>query len=65
MPLAAVDLNRMSPLLDQALLLDAAGRQSWLDALAADHQDLLPELPNAMLTEAASVAVESAATWAG
>jgi hypothetical protein len=50
----------MIPLLDQVLLLDAAGLQSWLYALAADHQDLLPLLPNALLTEAASVAVESA-----
>jgi hypothetical protein len=64
MPLAAVDLIRMSPLLDQ-VLLDAAGRPSWLDALAADHQDLLPVMPNALLTEAASVAVESAAPWSG
>jgi hypothetical protein len=65
MPLAAADLIRLIPLLDQALQMDAAGRQTWLDALAADHQDLLPVLPNTLFTEAASVALESAALWSG
>jgi serine/threonine protein kinase/Flp pilus assembly protein TadD len=51
MPLSAADLIRMSQLLDEALPLDAAGRQAWLDALAPEHRDLQPALRNALLTE--------------
>jgi serine/threonine protein kinase/TolB-like protein len=50
MALSAADLIRMSRLLDEALPLDAAGRQAWLDALAAQHRDLAPALRNALLT---------------
>jgi serine/threonine protein kinase/tetratricopeptide (TPR) repeat protein len=51
MPLSAADLMRMSRLLDEALPLDAAGRQAWLDALAPEHRDLAPALKKALLTE--------------
>jgi serine/threonine protein kinase/tetratricopeptide (TPR) repeat protein len=42
-------------LLDEALPLDAAGRQAWLKALPAESQHLLPALRNALLTEAGQV----------
>ncbi len=51
MALSAADLIRMSRLLDEALPLDAAGRQAWLRALPAEHQDLASALRNSLLTE--------------
>jgi serine/threonine protein kinase/predicted Zn-dependent protease len=50
MALTSADLTRMSLLLDEALPLDGSGRQAWLEALPAEHQDLLLPLRTALLT---------------
>jgi serine/threonine protein kinase/Tfp pilus assembly protein PilF len=56
----------MSQLLDDALPLDATGRQAWLDALPAEHQDLASALRKALLAENGQVPVgESLAAMPG
>jgi serine/threonine protein kinase/tetratricopeptide (TPR) repeat protein len=50
MALTSADLTRMSRLLDEALPLDGSGRKAWLEALPAEHQDLLMPLRTALLT---------------
>jgi serine/threonine protein kinase len=50
MALTSADLTRMSRLLDEALSLDGPGRKVWLEALPAEHQDLLLPLRTALLT---------------
>jgi serine/threonine protein kinase/lipoprotein NlpI len=50
MTLSADQVARMSRLLDEALELDEAGRQRWLQALGPEHQDLLGALRSALLT---------------
>lgn len=47
-------MSRMSRLLDEALPLDEAGRQAWLDALAPEHQDIAPALRAALSPRAAA-----------
>jgi serine/threonine protein kinase/Tfp pilus assembly protein PilF len=42
-------LARMSRLLDEALLLDAAGRRAWLERLSLEYQDLAHYLRDALL----------------
>ncbi len=51
MALTAEQISRMSQLLDQALVLDRAGRERWLDALAPQHQDLAKALRRALLAD--------------
>jgi serine/threonine protein kinase/Tol biopolymer transport system component len=46
----------MSRLLDEALPLDAAGRQAWLEALPAEHQQLAQALREALLSDGAPAA---------
>jgi serine/threonine protein kinase len=42
-------MSRMSRLLDEAVLLDEAGRRHWLDGLAREHQDIAEVLRDALL----------------
>jgi WD40 repeat protein len=49
--LSAAQMAQMSRLLETALELDAAGRRSWLEALAPEYQNLLPALRRALLPE--------------
>jgi len=49
MELSIAQMARMSRLLDEALLLDAAQRAAWLDALPEEHQDLALALRDALL----------------
>lgn len=58
MALSAPDLIRMSGLLEEALPLDAAGRQAWLEGLPPKHQDLAPALRKALLTENGQVPLQ-------
>lgn len=51
MSLTAVQMTRMSKLLDDALPLDPAGRRRWLDALGAEDADLVLALREALLPE--------------
>jgi tetratricopeptide (TPR) repeat protein len=51
MPLTPDRMATMSRLLDAALPLDEAGRRRWLEALAPEYHDLLPELRKALLAE--------------
>jgi serine/threonine-protein kinase len=48
MALSAAQMGEMSRLLDQALPLDAAGRQRWLESLAPEYQDLVLALRQAL-----------------
>src|SRR6266481_7481616 len=48
---------QMNRLLDEALDLDPEGRRRWLEALAAEYEDLKPALRKALLPD--SVAAES------
>jgi serine/threonine protein kinase/tetratricopeptide (TPR) repeat protein len=50
MPLSPSDVMRMSHLLDEALPLDAAGREAWLANLPPEHQDFAATLRKALLT---------------
>jgi serine/threonine protein kinase len=54
MGLTSAQMARMSRLLDEALPLDEAGRRAWLDALAAEHQDIATALREALLPDRAS-----------
>ena len=54
MRLTSAQMSRMSRLLDEALPLDEAGRQAWLDALAPEHQDIAPALRAALSPRAAA-----------
>ena len=49
MDLSIAQMARMSRLLDEALLLDAAQRAAWLEALPEEHQDLALVLREALL----------------
>ena len=49
MPLSVSQMARLSPLLEEALSLDEAGRRRWLAALPQEHEDLLPALKDALL----------------
>jgi hypothetical protein len=49
--LSAAQMGRMSRLLEEALELEPAGRRRWLEALAAEHQDLEPALRRALLSD--------------
>ena len=49
MRLTASQIAQMSELLDEALPLDAKGRQRWLDELSPEHQALAPALREALL----------------
>jgi serine/threonine protein kinase len=49
--LSATQMRQMSRLLETALELDAASRRRWLEALAPEHQNLLPALRRALLPE--------------
>ena len=60
MALTTAQMVRMSALLDEALPLDWAGRQQWLQVLSADHQDLAAALQWALLSQ--SCAAEPLAT---
>ncbi len=53
MTLSVAQMAAMSRLLDEALPLDAAGRRAWLDALPAQHRELIPYLEGALLAEEA------------
>jgi serine/threonine protein kinase/Tfp pilus assembly protein PilF len=44
-------MGLMSRLLDEALMLDEAGRRLWLEQLAPDHKDLVDALRRALLPE--------------
>jgi serine/threonine protein kinase len=44
MPLSISQMASMSRLLEEALLLDDAGRRAWLHSLAPEHQDLTEPL---------------------
>lgn len=48
MRLSTQQLARLSRLLDEVVDADAAGRESWLRALAPEHQDLEPALRRAL-----------------
>lgn len=52
MPLSAVQLKRMSQLLDEALPLDERARRRWLETIAAKEPDLLRALRRALLPAA-------------
>ena len=56
MGLSIPQMRRMSRLLDEALPLDAAGRRAWLDALPAEHQDLIQALRGALFPGDAELA---------
>ncbi|HEX4584830.1 MAG TPA: serine/threonine-protein kinase [Burkholderiaceae bacterium] len=56
MAISAAQMVRMSRLLDEALPLDAHGRQRWLDCLAPQFRDLAPALRQALLHEGGSTA---------
>jgi TolB-like protein/Tfp pilus assembly protein PilF/predicted Ser/Thr protein kinase len=49
LPLSLAQLTRVSPLLDEALSLDEAGRQRWLAALSPENGDLIPFLRSALI----------------
>jgi len=49
MALSAEQLARMSRLLDEAIDLDEAGREKWLQALSPEHQDLKAALKQGLL----------------
>ncbi len=49
--LTAAQMVRMSRLLDEALELDEAGRQAWLDALESQDQDIAEALREALLLD--------------
>jgi serine/threonine protein kinase/tetratricopeptide (TPR) repeat protein len=51
MRLSGPQIALMSRLLDEALPLDDAGRRRWLEALPAQHADLLTPLRQALLPE--------------
>ena len=48
MALAAAQMREISRLLDEALPLDAAARERWLEGIAPEYQDLLPALRQAL-----------------
>lgn len=56
MTLSIAQMAAMSRLLDEALPLDAAGRRAWLEALPAEHKELVQTLREALLPEEAQVA---------
>jgi serine/threonine protein kinase/Tfp pilus assembly protein PilF len=62
MALSAAQMAQMSALLDEALPLDRAGRQQWLQALAPEHQDIVAALRRALLPESGSGCGEPLAT---
>jgi eukaryotic-like serine/threonine-protein kinase len=51
MALSAAGIAQMSKLLDQALPLDAAARERWLEQLAPEHQHLEPVLRQSLLPQ--------------
>jgi serine/threonine protein kinase/TolB-like protein/thioredoxin-like negative regulator of GroEL len=51
MGLSAVQMARMSALLDEALELDEAGRRLWLDRLGPEHRELEGALRQALLPQ--------------
>src|SRR5882757_7655369 len=55
--LSAARMAQMNRLLDEALELDPEGRRRWLEALAAEYEDLKPAFRKALLPDA--VAAES------
>ena len=48
MPLAAPQLVRLAPLVDQALRLDEVARGPWIDSLGDEHRDLAVHLRRAL-----------------
>lgn len=56
MSLSIAQMAAMSRLLDEALPLDAEGRRAWLEALPAEHRELVQHLKEALLPEAAQEA---------
>jgi serine/threonine-protein kinase len=56
MALSAAQMAEMSRLLDQALPLDEAGRQRWLESLGPECQDLVPALYRALFTASSDFA---------
>jgi len=52
-------LDRISRLLDEALDLPASSRAAWLDALGADHADVLPHLRRMLREEISADFLES------
>lgn len=55
MRLTADQMARLDRLLDEALDLDLAQRESWLQALSEDDRDLLPMLREALLQDPGSL----------
>jgi serine/threonine protein kinase/TolB-like protein len=51
MKLSIAQIGLMSRLLDEALVLDAAGRRLWLERLSSEYQELGPALRAALLPE--------------
>src|ERR1700691_3195331 len=62
MALSIPQMARMSQLLDEALVLDEAGRLAWLESLPPEHRDLAPTLREALLPGELHVAALNALT---
>src|ERR1700683_1634945 len=62
MALSIPQMARMSQLLDEALVLDEAGRLAWLESLPPEHRDLAPALREALLPGELHVAALNALT---
>ena len=54
MPLSAVEVARMSELLDQALPMGAPQRRGWLERIRAQHAELVPALRRSLFPRTGS-----------
>jgi serine/threonine protein kinase len=60
MGLSISQIAVMSRLLDEALLLDTAGRRAWLEQLSPEHMDVAPALRRVLLPDESEVAAAEA-----
>jgi len=62
MGLSATRMAQMSRLLDEALVLDAEGRQRWLETLPPEYRDLEPGLKQALFPQHGATGAEAVNT---